>query len=110
MVDRRIEERYLCADLVRVDWLSGEEIFTTVDAVLEDISPNGACIQLEGSVPVGSAIAVSAGTNHFTGFVSYCVRHEHGYFVGICLSDESKWSKDTFVPQHLTNVRAFMGN
>jgi hypothetical protein len=110
MADRRLESRYLCADLVRVDWLAGEDAFTTLEAILEDISPHGACVQLEAPIPVGSTISVSSGDKHFTGFVSYCVCHEHGYFVGIRLSDESKWSNDTFQPQHLTNVRTFMGD
>jgi hypothetical protein len=93
-----------------VDWLAGEDLFTTIEAVLEDISPHGACVQLDVPIPVGSTISVSCGENHFTGFVSYCVSHENGYFVGICLSEQSKWSRETFLPAHLTSVHTVVGN
>ena len=117
MIERRRESRFLCADLVRVDWLAGEgpgAILRSAEAVLEDISPQGACVQLEEIVPPGTAISISAvsaagdPSHHvmFTGCVSYCVYRDYGYFVGIRFSDETRWSCGVFEPRHLTNLKA----
>jgi hypothetical protein len=103
--ERRLENRFLCADLVRVDWVPGAGEATTVEAVLEDISPVGACVQVEEAIPLGAAVAITAHGNTFNGFVSYCVFRDYGYFVGVKLSDQSRWSRVEFEPQHLTNLR-----
>lgn len=123
---RRFEGRFLCADLVRVDWLVGEGAgpvpeersvnARTAEAVLEDISALGACVQVEEFILPGAAISISAiagladpiETTRFTGWVSYCVYRDYGYFVGIQFSNETKWSSDAFEPQHLTNLEALM--
>jgi hypothetical protein len=127
MIERRLEDRFLCADLVRVDWLagggeSGGSEFRTVEAVLEDISTQGACVQVEERIPLGATIAISADFRgadsapngsrqegvkdaaRFCGHVSYCAYRDYGYFVGIRFSDETKWSSRVFEPQHLTNL------
>jgi len=99
----------MCADLVRVDWVSGEGGFRTMEAVLEDISPVGACVQVEECIPIGAAISIAATSGEaarFSGHVSYCVYRDYGYFVGIQLSDETRWSSVAFEPQHLTSLAA----
>jgi hypothetical protein len=40
----------------------------------------------------------------FTGWVTYCVYRDYGYFVGIRFSNETRWSSGVFEPQHLTNL------
>jgi hypothetical protein len=119
MMKRRFEGRFLCADLVRVEWLAGRPAGEsagvtprTAEAVLEDISTLGACVQVEEFIPPGAAISIStiAGladaveTTRFTGWVSYCVYRDYGYFVGIRFSNETKWSSGVFEPRHLTNL------
>lgn len=131
MTERRLENRFLCAELVTVDWvapetepesesgiLAGETPgpARTVEAVLEDISALGACVQVEDRIPLGAAISISArhgggGSRHadtarFSGYVSYCEYRDFGYFVGIRLSDETPWSTGAFEPEHLTNLAA----
>jgi hypothetical protein len=114
MNERRFEGRFLCADLVRVDWLAGAR---TAEAVLEDISALGACVQVEEFIPPGAAISISTISKmdalvdsiepaRFTGRVSYCVYRDYGYFVGIRFSNETKWSSGVFEPQHLTDLEA----
>jgi hypothetical protein len=121
MNERRFEGRFLCADLVKVEWLAGEVEgegpgvnSRTVEAVLEDISALGACVQVEELVPLGAAISISVITGladsrqaaRFAGFVAYCVYRDYGYFVGIQFSSETRWSSGVFEPQHLTNLEA----
>jgi len=104
MSERRIESRYLCADLVRVDWLVGEDEFRTEQAVLEDISEVGGCVQLEIPIPLGSGITLSIHEERFSGYVCYCVFRDYGYFVGIRFSAENVWNAEKVTPEHLTNL------
>jgi hypothetical protein len=109
MTERRNESRYLCADLVRVDWLAGEgnssEDFQSEQALLEDISELGGCVQLDHPIPLGATMMISIGEAFFAGKVCYCVYRDYGYFVGMRFEDDSAWSEDTVVPQHLTSLQ-----
>lgn len=102
--ERRLENRYLCADLVRVDWVRDEDDTNTVEAVLEDISSLGVCVQVDEPIPLGVPIAISAHGTTFNGYVSYCVFRDYGYFIGVRLSEEHRWSEEEFAPDHLTNL------
>ena len=106
MNERRNESRYLCADLVHVEWLKGEDEFVSEEAVLEDISELGGCVQTENPVPLGSTILLSIHDAKFIGQVCYCFYRDYGYFVGIQFSDETAWSVDKVTPEHLTNLQA----
>src|SRR5580698_3185932 len=127
MSERRFEGRFLCADMVRVEWkaeagpsaLPGAsgEILRTVEAVLEDISALGACVQVEEAIPTGISVSISFGAGNraqrdenaqLWGSVSYCAYRDYGYFVGIQFSNEMRWSSGVFEPQHLTNLEALM--
>jgi hypothetical protein len=97
--------------------MESEDDFRTVEAVLEDISPLGACVQVEERIPLGATISISAHSSpanttlgafkepaRFSGHVSYCAYRDYGYFVGVRFSDETKWSSGVFEPRHLTNL------
>lgn len=101
---RREHSRYLCAELARVNWTVGNEAFETKDALLEDISTLGGCVQMEQPVPVGSAIVVTFNGERFSGKVRYCLSGEFGYYVGVKFADGNPWSKDLAMPAHLTNL------
>src|SRR5437764_4306461 len=107
MTERRLDSRYLCADLVRVNWLAeeNESDFRTVEAVLEDISTLGGCIQVEEPIPLGAKVMISLQDARFSGRASYCVYREYGYFVGVRFSDDTKWSTGVVEPMHLTNLQ-----
>lgn len=90
-----------------MEWVgagAGDQDRFAVDAVLEDISPMGACVQVEESIRLGSQISLTIGDNRFSGLVSYSVYRDYGYFVGVRFSDETEWSADTVIPQHLTDL------
>jgi hypothetical protein len=98
---------------VRVDWLEGEDECRTAEGVLEDISPLGACVQVEEHIAPGTGISISAmavGEARFFGYVSYCVYRDYGFFVGIRLDDETRWSRGDFEPRHLTSLEALSLN
>ena len=82
-----------------------------MEAVLEDISPLGACVQVDERIPLGARVSISVvpeETARFSGWVSYCVFRDYGYFVGIQFANETRWSSGVFEPQHLTNLEALM--
>jgi hypothetical protein len=106
MRERRAEVRLWCSDLIKVRVEGAEPAELTVN--LEDISPSGACLQLEQSLPVGARLALRLGRRTFRGQVRYCVYHEIGYFAGIEFDAGRKWSRELYQPKHLldpTRVR-----
>jgi hypothetical protein len=109
MQDRRTEVRMLCADMVEVKWDDGAGEKKRATGLLEDISPSGACLQLDAAVPLGTEIRWASSDHEFTGSVRYCVYREIGYFIGVEFVPESKWSKKTYKPQHLLDLKKLMG-
>lgn len=105
MADNRLLARSICADLVYLDWRE-EATPLSCAAVLEDISPRGACLQVERPVPEGIAATIRHGDNWTAHCrVKYCTFREIGYFVGIEFADAEAWSKFQFRPQHLLDLR-----
>lgn len=109
MQDRRSEVRMMCADMVEVCWRNELGRSKRAIAILEDISRSGACLQLEAPLPLGTEISWHVSGCKFRGLVRYCVYREIGYFVGVEMQTGSRWSKRTFRPQHLLDLRDLMG-
>jgi hypothetical protein len=105
MQDRRSEIRMLCADLLEVWWpaTAGHQRHQT--ALLEDISRSGACIQTEAPLPLGIKCRLRCRGDSLEGVVRYCVYREIGYFVGVEFGPDSKWSRQSFRPQHLLDLK-----
>ena len=102
MQNRRNDTRLLCAELVEVSWLEGGRPQRRV-ANLEDISLSGICLHMEKPVPAGTQIVARYGNGELVGTVRYCVFREIGYFLGIQLAEESRWSTHHFRPEHLVD-------
>lgn len=105
MDNKRAEGRFLCADLVQLEWLTADDNHRSEQAVLEDISPLGGCVQLEEAVPLGSIVMLTVGTTPFYGHVCYCTFRDDGYFIGLRFSNDTIWSAGVVRPQHLTNLQ-----
>lgn len=95
----------LCADMVEIRWRDRSGKQRQATALLEDISPMGACLQLEGPVPLGVEIGWDSPKQFFAGYVRYCVYREIGYFVGVEFGKSTRWSKQTYRPQHLLDLQ-----
>src|SRR5215471_13983263 len=104
MQERRTKARMMCADMVSVVWQDQSGKSRRAMGLLEDISESGACLQLEVSVPLGTPIQWSSPNQEFSGHVRYCVYREIGYFVGVEFNAASKWSEQTYTPQHLLDL------
>jgi hypothetical protein len=108
MQERRSEVRMLCADLVEVGWKDREGKTRKAQAILEDISAAGACLQVEAPIPLGVAVHWRSPKKEFCGDVRYCTYREIGYFVGVQFHSASRWSKKDYRPQHLLDLQRLM--
>src|SRR5690348_2275650 len=105
MLDRRVEPRLLCADMVGLSWKdkSGRAKKSIVN--LEDISLCGACVQVDAPIPLGTQVRIEYGKGELAGFVKYCVFRDIGYFLGVEFNPGSRWSQKHYKPQHLLDPR-----
>jgi len=99
-----VEVRMLCADLIEICWTDGAGKTQKAQAVLEDISASGACLQVDVPVPSGVTLRWCSPKKEFSGAVRYCVYREIGYFVGVQFDASSRWSRKTYRPQHLLDM------
>jgi hypothetical protein len=102
----RLERRLLCADVVHVSWPASDGV-RTIEALLEDISPLGACVQIEEQLPLNIEITLTAEGKNLSGLISYCVYRDYGYFVGIRFL-RTHWSSGVFLPRHLTDLQTLI--
>lgn len=103
--NRRTQGRYLCADIVRIDWIASEDEMRTFEAVIDDISPSGASFELEEPLPSGASVVVWLREALFAGVVRHCMFRDYTYIAGVEFSEGSKWSSTAVQPHHLTNLR-----
>ena len=100
--ERRSEPRYMCSELVRV--VTASDAQPGVVANLEDISPSGACVQLESAIAVDTAIEIVCSSCRLKGKVRYCRFVELGYDVGVELEPRGSWDRNRFKPEHLLDM------
>jgi hypothetical protein len=105
MLDRRIEPRLLCSDLVDLEWKDKSSHTRRIVANLEDISLSGACLQLDRPVPLNTPVRITYPRGELNGVVRYCVFREIGYFLGVEFREGCRWSQRQFRPQHLLDPR-----
>lgn len=108
MLDRRIETRMLCADLVDFHWKDSNGRKRRGVANLEDISLSGACLQVDRPVPLGSVVHIAYPSGELKGIVKYSVFRDIGYFLGIEFEAGVRWSQSSYKPQHLLDPRRLM--
>jgi len=104
MNERRSEPRYMCADLVKVVVHDAGGPPSEVVANLEDISPSGACLQLDEAIREGADIELVCSKCRMKGKVRHCRFTEIGYDVGVEFLDRGTWSRDQFQPRHLLDI------
>ena len=108
MLDRRSETRMMCADMVEVQWKEDSGKVCTCTGLLEDISPSGACLQLDSPLALDKALFIQYRKGRLEGSVCYCFFKDIGYWVGVQFTAKKKWSKRDFRPKHLLDPRKLM--
>jgi hypothetical protein len=105
VIPERREDRELCADLVKVQWKIESLPAETEWAILEDISPSGACFEIEKPIPPGTDISLEFPTDHCKAKVVYCRFDEVKYLIGVEYVNGYRWSRRRFKPRHLLQFR-----
>ncbi|MGA2118837.1 MAG: PilZ domain-containing protein [Bryobacteraceae bacterium] len=105
MKEKRSEPRFMCADLVKVR-IQDADGAREVVANLEDISPSGACIQLEAAALEGADVEMICAKCLLRGKVRYCRFAQLGYDVGIEFDKRRSWNRSQFEPKHLLEIPA----
>jgi hypothetical protein len=107
---RRREERNECAQLINVVYKDDAGRKRKLPAVLEDISPGGACLMLEEPIPPDTAISLLYPNGRYYGRVKYCELKPTGYFAGIEFESGYRWSRRQFKPEHLLQFKVRPNN
>jgi hypothetical protein len=102
--EQRRQPRFLCSALVTLHWQNGRA-WRKATVLLENISAFGACLQAEFGLPGGARVRIACGRKSFRGVVRYCLLRVGGWFIGVELDADSRWSKAKYLPQHLLDPR-----
>ena len=94
--------------MIRVQWKPPQGHGRSTTALLEDISPSGACLQLDFDIPIGSEVHWKSSGQELGGRVRYCVYREIGYFVGVEFPSDRKWSESAYQPEHLLDIHKLL--
>ncbi len=108
--NRRGDDRLLCAELVQIIWQDEMGRERRKVANLEDISLTGVCLQVESPIPAGTALAILYGDGELLGSIRYCREEDCGFFLGVELSEGSRWSSQHYKPEHLLDPKELMDN
>lgn len=105
MTRERLEDRELCADLVKVRWKTESGSHQTEWAILGDISPSGACLEIEEPIPPGTIVSLEFASERCQARTKYCKFDKVNYLLGVQFEQGYKWSRSRFKPEHLTQFR-----
>lgn len=94
----------MCSDLVELVVHQAPADERAIAANLEDISPSGACVQIEEGVREGSQVEIIGSAFRLNGTVRYCRFTPLGYDVGISFDLPKAWARQAFEPAHLLDL------
>ena len=98
--------RLLCADMIFVEVETKPKRWRRFHGNLEDISPSGACVEVDEPISVGVSIRLVCRGFRVTGTVRHCTFQKTGHLIGLEFQEGQKWSRGRFWPKHLTDPRA----
>jgi hypothetical protein len=95
----------MCAELVKILIKGNGGPQEETVGNLEDISPSGACIQVEAAMQKGANVEIVCSTCRLKGKVRYCRFVQIGYDVGVQFDKRGSWDRRCFEPEHLLAVQ-----
>ena len=101
----RQEDRDLCADLVKIQWAPESGPTRSEWAILEDISPSGACLEVEAYILPDTIVSLQFATDQCQARVKYCRFDQVKYLLGVHFEQGYRWSRRRFKPDHLIQFR-----
>ena len=94
--DRRVERRALTAAIIDI---TDQKTEIALRAVLEDLSPSGACVYIERKLEIGSQVSLSVGDITRTATITHRERCDGGFRLGVQFKD-GKWPEPIGIPMH----------
>lgn len=104
MKKKRLENRDLCADLVKMTWEPNPEGPYNDWAILEDISPSGACLEVDEPIPEGAIVELEFGEERCRAIVRYCKYDNIHYLLGVEFERGYSWASSRWEPKHLVRI------
>jgi hypothetical protein len=101
----RSEERELCADLVKIEWMPESGPMRSEWAILEDISSSGACLQVEEPILPGTILFLNFPDHRCQARIQHCDYGRMNYLLGVHFEKGYRWSRRRFKPEHLLQFR-----
>jgi hypothetical protein len=101
---RRKTSRNSCADVITIRWNDDTGQRRSEVAILDDISPVGACIGLNEGIAPETKVSLHYPKGQYQGKIKYCRYFELGYFLGVAFDKGYRWSKKDFEPSFLVEV------
>ncbi len=101
----RAEDRELCADLVKIQWKPECGPARSDWAILEDISPSGACLESEQPIPPDTVVSLEFTGDRCQARIKYCKFDRINYLLGVRFEQGYRWSRRKFKPDHLIQFR-----
>jgi hypothetical protein len=104
------EPRLLCSDLITLRLEDSGPVPLEMAAILEEIAPHSACVQLEDPIQAGTAIRLlftdSVEGGNLRGTVVKCDREENlGFFAEVAFVPGCTWSPLRYRPLHLLDPK-----
>ena len=99
--DRRKSQREMCSDFVQVAWFDQRGYRISNVGLIEDVSPEGLCLNLDLPVAVGATVHLHTKGLDGEAQVRYCELGDYGYLVGLEFLDGLSWDREKWQPKHL---------
>jgi hypothetical protein len=104
MQESASDYRYLCSELVTVEFADGGGE-RSLEGNLEEISEERATVLTNSEIPSSTAVRIRCEAHWLRGVVeSASYDLALGYFHEIVLDDDSRWSEERYRPMHLLKV------
>jgi len=101
---RRSEDRYLCADAIKMVWTPEQGFPRTDLVILGNISPSGACLETEEPISVNTVVELEFGIDRCQAVVKHCEYDKVNYMLGVQFKAGYHWSSDQWEPKYLIQI------
>ena len=103
--DARRSRREMCSDFVQVAWNNQQGKQCSDIGLIEDVTPEGLCLNLGVPLPVSSLVRLHTKGFEGEGEVRYCRPSETGgHLVGLEFVNGSEWDRAKWRPKHLLTL------
>lgn len=103
------ERKFLCSELLVVEWSPDWGQTRTMVANLESIWHSGATLLSDLPVVEGTCLRLNAAGREFRAVVKFCSMDELGYLMELEFGRGSEWTPEAYMPEHLFDPNTLLG-